>query len=57
MPIVMGQLARYNIAMTDAMTYAFTAMAYIDYVEILPTYSRNFLYPQLFEELKAVTLI
>jgi hypothetical protein len=30
MPIVMGQLARYNSAMTDVMTYALSAMASID---------------------------
>jgi hypothetical protein len=57
MPIVMGQLARYNSGMTDVMTYALSAMASIDYIDPLPTYSKNILYPQLFGELKVVKLI
>lgn len=57
MPTVLEQLARYNSAMSDVMTYAMAAMYSTDYVEPLPTYSKNVLYPQLFEELKKITLL
>jgi hypothetical protein len=57
MPIVVGQLARYTSAMADVMTYALSAMSSVDYIEPLPAYSKNILYPQLFEELKALTLM
>jgi hypothetical protein len=57
MPIVVGQLARYTSAMTDVMTCALSAMASVDYIEPLSSYSKNILYPQLFEELKALTLM
>jgi hypothetical protein len=57
MPIIVGQLTRYTSAMTDVMTYALSAMSSIDYIEPLPSYSKNILYPQLFEELKALTLM
>jgi hypothetical protein len=57
MPIVVGQLVRYTSAMIDVMTYALSAMASVDYIEPLPSYSKNILYPQLFGELKASTLM
>ena len=57
MPIVTDQLARYTSAMTDFMTYAMSAMASTEYIEPLPTYSKNILYPQLFEELKTLTIM
>jgi len=56
MPIVTDQLARYTKAMTDVMTYAMSAMASIEYIEPLPTYSKDILYPQLYE-LKTITLM
>ena len=57
MPIAMNQLARYSSAMTDVMTYAMSAMASTEYSEPLPTYSKNILYPQLYEELKTLTIM
>jgi hypothetical protein len=57
MHIVLDQLARYNGAMSDVMSYAMTAMYSTEYVEPLPTYNKNVLYPQLYEELKKITLL
>jgi len=39
------------------MTYAMSAMTSNDYIEPLPMYSKNILYPQLYEELKTLTLM
>ena len=44
MPMVTNQLARYSSSMTDVMTYAMPAMASTEYIEPLPTYSKNILY-------------
>ena len=52
MYIIVDQLKRYNNAQSDVMMYAMSAMASNDYIEPLRTYSKNILYPQLFEELK-----
>jgi len=49
MPIVTDKLAKYTIAMTDVMTYTMSAMASTEYIEPLPTYRKDILYPQLFE--------
>jgi len=57
MPIVTDQIAIYTNAMTDVMTYAMSAMASTEYIEPLPTYSKDILYPQLYEELKTITLM
>ena len=57
MPMVTNQLARYSSAMMDVMAYAMSAMASTEYIEPLPTYSKNSLYPQLFEELKTLTIM
>jgi len=57
MPLVTDLLARYINAMTDVMTYAMSAVASTEYIEPLPTYSKDILYPQLYEELKTITLI
>jgi len=57
MYIIVNQLKRYNNAQSDVMTYAMSAMASKDYIEPLPTYSKNILYPQLYEELKNLTLM
>jgi len=56
MPIVTDQLARYTNAMTDVMAYAMSAMASTEYIEPLPTYSKDILYSQLYE-LKTITLM
>jgi len=52
MHIVRNKLASYNSALTDVMTYAISALVSTDYIEPQPTYSKNILYPQLYEELK-----
>jgi len=57
MYIIVNQLKRYNNAQSDVMTYAMSAMASNDYIEPLPTYSKNILYPQPYEELKNLTLM
>ena len=57
MYIIVNQLKRYNNAQSDVMTYGMSAMASNDYIEPLPTYSKNILYPQLYEELKNLTLM
>jgi len=41
----------------DVIIYAMSAMASTEYIEPLPTYSKNILYPQLFEELKTLTIM
>jgi len=43
--------------MMDVITYAVSVMASTEYVEPLPTYNKNIFYPQLFEELKTLTII
>ena len=43
--------------MTDVMTYTMSAMACNEYMEPLPTYSMSILYPQLYEELKTLTIM
>jgi len=43
--------------MTDVMTYAMSFMASTEYIETLPTYSKDILYPQLYEELKTITVM
>jgi hypothetical protein len=45
MHIVQIQLALYNSALTDVMTYAMSALASTDYIEPQPTYSKNILFP------------
>ena len=45
MPIAMNQLARYSSAMMDVMTYSMSTMASTEYIEPLPTYSKNILHP------------
>jgi len=57
MSIIVNQLKRYNNAESDVMTYAMSAMASNDYIELLPTYRRNILYPQLYKELKNLTMM
>ena len=52
MYIIVKQLKRYNNAQSDVLTYAMSAMASKDYIEPLPTYNKNILYPQLYEEVK-----
>jgi hypothetical protein len=54
---VTNQLTRYNNAQLDVMSYAMSAMASTDHIEPLPTYSKNILYPQVYEELKPLTLM
>jgi hypothetical protein len=56
-PIVTDQLARYTNAITDVITYAMSAMATTEYIEPLPTYSKDILYSQLYEELKTIPLM
>jgi len=56
MHIVRNQLASYNSALTDVMTYAISALASTNYIEPQPTYSKNILYTQLYEELKTLLL-
>jgi len=56
MHIVTNQLARYSGAMVDVMTYSISALASSEYIEPQPYYSKQIQYPQLYEELKAVTL-
>jgi len=57
MYIITNQLIRYNNVQSDVMTYAMSAMASTEYIELLPTYSKNILYPQLYEEMKTLTLM
>jgi hypothetical protein len=57
MHIVTNQLARYSGAMMDVMTYSIFATAPSEYIEPQPHYSKQIQYPQLYEELKAITLI
>jgi hypothetical protein len=57
MPIVTDQLARYTNAVTDVTTYGMSAMASTEYIEPLPTYSKDIFYPQLYEELKTIPLM
>jgi hypothetical protein len=57
MYIVLDQLARYNSEMSDVMNYAMTAIYSTEYVEPLTTYKKVVLYPQLYEELKKITLL
>jgi len=57
MYIIVYQLKRYNNVHSDDMTYAMSAMASNDYIEPLPTYSKNILHPQPYEELKNLTLM
>jgi len=57
MHIVRNQLALYNGAMTDVMAYAMSALASNEYIESLPTYRKNILFPQLYEELKTLLLM
>jgi hypothetical protein len=52
MYIIVNQLKRYNNAESDVMAYAMSAMASNDYTQPLPTYSKNILCPQLYEDLK-----
>ena len=56
MHIVRNQLASYNSALTDVMTYAISALASTDYIELQPAYSKNILYPQVYEQLKTLLL-
>jgi len=56
MHIVTNQLTRYNAAMMDVMTYSISAMASDEYIEPQPYFNKQILYPQLFEELKALVL-
>jgi hypothetical protein len=55
MYIVANQLKRYNNAQSDVMSYAMSAIVSTDYIKPLPTYSKNILYPQIYEELKTLT--
>jgi hypothetical protein len=57
MYIVANQLTRYSEATVDVMNYSTTALASSEFIEPLPYYSKHVLYRQLFEELKAITLI
>jgi len=57
MSIVSNQLARYSGAMMYVMTYSLSAMASSEFIDPQPHYSKQIQYPQLYEELKAVTLI
>jgi hypothetical protein len=52
MYIVTNQLTRYNNAQSEVISYAMSVIASTDYIEPLPTYGKNILYPQLHEELK-----
>jgi hypothetical protein len=56
MHIVRNQLASYNSALTDVMTYAISAVASTDYIEPQSAYSKNILYPQVYEQLKTLLL-
>jgi len=56
MHIITNQLARYNGAMMDVLTYSISATASNEYIEPQPHYSKHIQYPQLYEELKAFTL-
>jgi len=38
------------------MTYAISAMASTDYIELQPKRSKNILFPQLYEELKTILM-
>jgi len=57
MHIVTNQLARYSGAMMDVITYSISAMASSEYIDPQPYYNKQIQYPQLYEELKALTLI
>jgi hypothetical protein len=57
MYIVTNRLTIYNNAQSDVMSYAMSAIASTDYIEPLTTYSKNILYPQLYEDLKTLTLM
>ena len=52
MHFIRNQLALCNSALTYVMTYAVSTLASSDYIEPQPTYSKNVLYTQLYEELK-----
>jgi hypothetical protein len=57
MYIVANQLARYSGAMVDVLSYSLSAMASSEFIELQFHYSEQILYPQLYEELKALNLI
>jgi len=52
--IVQKQFNSYITALSDIMTYVISALSSDTYVEQLATASKLILYPQLFEELKAI---
>jgi len=52
--IVQKQFNSYITALPDIMTYVISALSSDTYVEPLTTASKLILYPQLFEELKAI---
>jgi hypothetical protein len=53
----MNHLAIYSGTMVDVMTYSLSAMASSKFIEPQLHYSKQILYPQVREELKAITLI
>jgi len=52
--IVQKQFNSYITALPDIVTYVISALSSDTYVETLATASKLILYPQLFEELKAI---
>jgi len=52
-----NQLARCSGAVMDVMTYSISAAASSEYIEPQPHYSKQIQYPQLYEELKPLTLM
>jgi hypothetical protein len=54
---VANQLVRYSGAMVDVMNYSTADLASSEFIEPQPHYSKQIQYPQLYEELKALTLI
>jgi hypothetical protein len=55
--IVANQLARYIGAMVDVISFSLLAMASSQFIKLQPHYSKQIQYSQLYEELKALTLI
>ena len=59
----LGQRTRISFRLSDLrylntiIIYAISAMVSAEYIEPLPPYSKNIFYPQLYEELKTLTIM
>jgi len=53
-PMVENQLLKYSEAMSDVMNYVLTTLNSTSYVEPSANASKNFLYYQLYEEMKTL---